>query len=247
MTKTNSGLVEYCKAQVGKPYWYGCFGQIADQNLLNMKRKQYGAYYGYSDFKGQFGKRVHDCIGLVKGYLWSDTPTSVPKYNSEQDLGATGMYNYGCSKKGNIGSFDYVPGRLLFKRSTTSDGMSHVGVYVGKNDSGEDMVIEAKGHLYGVVRSKMDSKWTNWGQCKYIIEDTQASTETPQKPSQSATGHYIVSVSDFLALRTGPGTQYEKKGELYNGALVSIIETQGNWVKVTGGLWCCKTYLRVPS
>lgn len=242
MTKTNSGLVEYCKAQLGKPYWYGCFGQTADQNLLNMKRKQYGAYYGYSDFNSQFGKRVHDCIGLIKGYLWSDTPTSTPKYNSAQDYGASGMYDYGCCKKGNIGSFDHVPGRLVFKKSSTGKGMSHVGVYIGNGE-----VIEAKGHLYGVVRSKLDSKWTHWGQCSFITEDTQASTETPQTPSQSATGHYIVSVSDYLSLRAGPGTQYEKKGELYNGALVSIIETQGSWVKVTGGLWCSKNYLKVPG
>ena len=29
MTKTNAGLVEYCRAQLGLPYWYGTFGQTA--------------------------------------------------------------------------------------------------------------------------------------------------------------------------------------------------------------------------
>lgn len=241
MTKTNSGLIEYCKAQLGLPYWYGTFGQTASASLYNQKKNQYPTYYTASDFKEQFGKRVHDCIGLIKGYLWSDTPTSAPKYNPVQDVGATGMYN-ACTKKGDISSFDKVPGRLVFKKSSKGSGMSHVGVYIGDNK-----IIEAKGHLYGVVTSTMNSTWTHWGQCPWISEDTQSTTETPQTPVQSATGYYKVSVSDFLALREGPGTNYTKKGELYNGALVSILETQGSWVKITGGLWCSKNYLKVTG
>ena len=41
MTKTNTGLVEYAKAQLGKPYWGGTFGQVASAGLLVQKRTQY--------------------------------------------------------------------------------------------------------------------------------------------------------------------------------------------------------------
>ena len=46
--KTNKGLVEYAKAQLGKPYWYGTFGQAATKSLYNQKRKQYLSNYLWS-------------------------------------------------------------------------------------------------------------------------------------------------------------------------------------------------------
>lgn len=33
MLKTAKGLVEYAKAQLGRPYWYGTFGQAASEEL----------------------------------------------------------------------------------------------------------------------------------------------------------------------------------------------------------------------
>ena len=38
MAKTNDGLVNYAKAQLGKPYWYGTFGNTASKSLLNSKK-----------------------------------------------------------------------------------------------------------------------------------------------------------------------------------------------------------------
>ena len=73
MGKTNTGLVEYAKAQLGKPYWYGTFGQISTTSLYNYKKKQYPDQYQWACPSSQLGVRVHDCIGLIKGYLWSNT------------------------------------------------------------------------------------------------------------------------------------------------------------------------------
>ena len=42
MSKTNTGLVEYAVAQLGKPYWYGTFGQTANSGLLAAKRLLHG-------------------------------------------------------------------------------------------------------------------------------------------------------------------------------------------------------------
>lgn len=172
MSKTNSGLIEYCKKQLNRPYWWGTFGQISSASLFTAKKRQYPSYYTASDFKSQFGKRVHDCIGLIKGYLWSDTPESVPKYNASQDKSASGMYK-ASTVKGKIGTFDYVPGRLVYKGKTI-DGINHVGVYIGSG-----WVIEAKGHAYGVVKTAFKpAEWTYWSQCPYITADTKASENT---------------------------------------------------------------------
>lgn len=172
MKKTNEGLVEYAKAQLTKPYWFGCFGQEASETLYYTKKKQYPDYYTASDFKSQYGKRVHDCIGLVKGYLWSKTPTSKPQYNPKQDVSANTMLTL-CKKKGKISSIPELPGVLVF-----FDG--HVGIYIGNGN-----VIEARGHAYGVVKTKLaDRPWVNWGQCPWIKYIKPKKTKTP-KPKKS--------------------------------------------------------------
>ena len=78
--KTGTSLAEYAIAQLGRPYWWGCFGQMADGALYAQKKKQYPGYYTAGDFASQYGQKVHDCVGLIKGYRWSDTPESAPKY-----------------------------------------------------------------------------------------------------------------------------------------------------------------------
>lgn len=156
MSKTNIGLVNYCKTQLGLPYWYGTYGQTSSRQLYTAKKKQYPAQYTWAYPKDQLGKRVHDCVGLIKGYLWSDTPTSKPKYNAKQDVSANGMYN-ACKIKGNIKSIPDEPGVLVFM-----DG--HVGVYIGNG-----YVIEARGHKYGVVKTKLAGRgWARWGKCPWI-------------------------------------------------------------------------------
>lgn len=158
--KTNKGLVEYAKAQLGKPYWYGTFGQNATAELYAAKNKQYPQYYkSWNDFPTQYGARVHDCVGLIKGYLWSETADSKPKYNSSQDVSANGMRN-ACKEKGSIGTMPDIPGVLVF-----SEG--HVGIYIGGG-----YVIEARGHEYGVVKTRLKSRpWRWWGKCPFIEYD----------------------------------------------------------------------------
>ena len=169
MAKTNTGLVAYAKAMLGKPYWYGTFGQIGSEALYKSKKNQYPSYYVRSNYtqgwEHQYGQRVHDCVGLIKGYLWSDTTTSTPKYNSAQDVSANGMLNK-CKEKGAIGTIPELPGVLVFYPG-------HVGVYEGNGN-----VIEAMGHSQGVVRTKLkDRPWKNWGKCPWI--DYSASEKKP--------------------------------------------------------------------
>jgi hypothetical protein len=182
-TKTNVGLVDYCKSQLGNPYWYGTFGNTATASLYSAKKKQYPGYYTAKDFRSQYGKRVHDCVGLIKGYLWSDTPISTPKYNSGQDVSANGMLGK-CLARGKIATIPELPGVLVFMKG-------HVGVYIGGG-----YVIEARGHAFGVVKTRLkDRPWTDWGKCPYISY-TQSSALTGENkayfPKSNYTGGSIV-------------------------------------------------------
>lgn len=165
MAKTNKGLVEYAKAQLGKPYWYGTFGQAASKELYEQKKNQYPNYYT-TPYNGTTAK-VHDCVGLVKGYLWCDDPQdSTADYNKAQDVSANGMRT-ACKTKGEMATMPDVSGLLVFYNN-------HVGVYIGGGE-----VIEARGRKYGVVKTKLaDRPWTSWGYCPYITYEVPEQTET---------------------------------------------------------------------
>ena len=178
--KTGQGLVEYAIAQLGKPYWWGTFGQVADGALYAQKKKQYPGYYTASDFSSQYGQKVRDCVGLIKGYLWCDTPDGSPKYNAAQDVAVQGLYGK-CSRKGNIGSIPETPGVCVFMRD-----MGHVGVYIGNGE-----VVEAMGHAYGVVKTKVAGRgWAYWGMPEWIEYGAE-------KPSQSAASTALPREEDF--------------------------------------------------
>ncbi len=157
--KTSNGLVQYAYAQMGKPYWYGTFGNTACYDLLQRKKAQYPAHYQdarMEQYKSEIGERVHDCVGLIKGYLWSDTPDSKPVYNSSQDVSANGML-LKCRERGRIYTLPEIPGLLVFMPG-------HVGIYVGGG-----RVIEARGFHYGVVETEVrDRPWESWGKCPWI-------------------------------------------------------------------------------
>ena len=155
--------MEYCRSQLGRPYWWGTFGQKASESLLRQKSTQYPKYYTSTDFVKQYGQKVHDCVGLIKGYLWCEHANSYPLYNANQDKDVNGM-KANCSERGTLETMPDIPGVLVFMPG-------HVGVYVGNGK-----VIEARGHAYGVVETNLIGRgWKEWGKLdwiEYVEENT---------------------------------------------------------------------------
>lgn len=247
--RTAQNLATFCLQVVGAPYWMGCFGQKADRSLYNYKKSQYSTYYPpkswtEASFTDDFGKRVTDCAGLIKWFLWSDNMTNKnPTYKSSEDWGSNTLYNK-CKEKGKISTIPSNKiGICVFK---LKNGVrTHVGVVV--DNSGK--VVEAKGHAYGTVTSKV-SDWDEWGKHPLIKYDAAPAPQpTPQpapEPAPEPTpvlGEYTVKVNTFLSLRTGPSTNDKELGRLFNGAKVTVIEAKDNWARVTGDLWCYMGYL----
>jgi len=187
MSKTAQGLVEYATAQLGKPYWWGTYGNIATAELLASKRKQYPSDYASygSEAGAQMGQKVHDCVGLIKGYLWCDTPDGKPKYNGAQDVAVSGLYA-SCTEKGGIATMPDEPGVCVFQGS-----LGHVGVYIGNG-----YVVEAMGHDYGVRKTSLNARgWAYWGKPKWIEYSASAVT-TPESKSTVGSS-YTLTLSEL--------------------------------------------------
>ena len=104
--------------------------------------------------------RVWDCNGLAEGIYQMFSGVSI-------NTRARNNYSEWCSPKGSgtIPAKYRVPGAAVFKKSTY---IHHVGYLVApvkaNNPSGDWYIIEAKGVMYGVVKTKLyDGGWNYWG------------------------------------------------------------------------------------
>lgn len=168
---TNIKLVEHSKMALKEKwgYVYGTFGTILNESLLQQKLKQYPKNVQiYEDFirKNWMNKRVTDCVGLIKSYLWWNG--GKVKYTPATDKSANGMYQL-AKEKGSVNTIPEIPGILVWKEG-------HIGVYIGNGQ-----VIESRGTKVGVIQSPLkgngSAKWTNWCKCPYI-EYVEAATDT---------------------------------------------------------------------
>ena len=197
MAKNNIGLVEYVKAQLGRPYWFGTFGQIGNSKLWAEKAKQYPRYYSNArkdkmKARGDEGKKVHDCAGLWKGYMMSTGPDMPAQYDKTYDLSADVLYSK-AEKKGPIDTMPDIPGIGLHKKG-------HFGVYIG---GGRE--IEARGFDYGVleddVRAAGFTEWFYIPFIEYVSQDQQ------QEPAVSDKKDLDTIVDEVIAGDWGNGQE----------------------------------------
>lgn len=143
---TGKGLVEFAKTKLGVNYVYGAKGEILTSAKLDRLYKQYGSTGFPSDYyqrsKKFIGTWCVDCSGLISWY-------------TGKVLGSSQLYSQAI-KKEKISTLDNAPiGAILWQSG-------HVGVYIGK-ENGKHYCIEAKGTLYGTVKSEVNKcKFTHW-------------------------------------------------------------------------------------
>lgn len=129
-------------------------------------------------------------------------------------------------KKGTIGSIPDVEGVLVFMKG-------HVGVYIGNGE-----VVEARGHAYGVVKTKLKNRgWTHWGYCPYITYKTNKKYQNGAKKFDSKYKNgktYRVNTKLGLNIRDGAGTSNKSLGVLANGTEVTWY---GYYTTVDGVAW----------
>lgn len=190
---SNEHFADWLEKMVGNPYWYGTTVANCTEDLLKRKTQQYPEHYT-ADRMARYKKDIAekkvcaDCIGLCKGYAWTNGGLNVleaigtgskitSKYgsNGAPDQSANGMFEY--AKKigmewGTIGTIPEIRGIAV-----RFDG--HVGYYVGKG-----YVVEERGFAYGCVKTKLkDRKWTHWYKLPFINYNAKPVEEAkPEEP-----------------------------------------------------------------
>lgn len=77
------------------------------------------------------------------------------------------------------------------------------------------------------------------------VDPTQTPEPTPAPSTDIKNG--VVNVRTSLNVRRGPGTGYSYVRSLYNGAKVTIYETQNGWYRIGNREWVIDDYIRVGS
>lgn len=187
----NKELAAYAKAQIGRPYWFGTFGQIATSKLLSTKAAQYPKQYSATRQKkaqtrGDIGQKVHDCIGLAKGASWSKGRPDMPAiYNAAEDLSADAAFNK-AEKKGPISTIPEIEGLGVYRKG-------HVGIYMTGG-----RVVQAKGFDYGVIESDLEG-FTDWFEYPFIEYSESGNNNANAEEDTPAGGTvYTVQKGDTL-------------------------------------------------
>lgn len=166
------GLVIFAKKARDEKWGYvwGTFGQVLTEALLKQKLIQFPSEVGkYEGFirTNWLGRRVSDCIGLIKSYIWFEDidndnildQNEKINYDALKDVNVGGMYDK-ATEKGPISTIPEIPGICVCKEG-------HIGIYIGNGQ-----VIEAHGTKYGVIQTPLRgagaTTWTNWLKCPFI-------------------------------------------------------------------------------
>lgn len=167
--------------------------------------------------------RVWDCNGLAEGYYKDQTGVSI-------NTRARNNYASWCDPKGKgvIPAAKRVPGAAVFKANRL--GIHHVGYLVApvvpSNPAGDWYIIEAKGVMYGVIRSRLsDGGWNRWGwMTKYV---DYAGAQAPAAPTKGQI------LANDVNIRTGPGVGYSVLSVVGKGDTLDLSgESSGNWTGV---------------
>lgn len=163
--KNNLDLAQWCRnaQKNGWGYVYGGYGQLCTIAYLD---QQAAAWPGANEAGGPMrtvgekwlGKRVTDCIGLIKSYAWYNPSNGSikPGANGFSDCSASSIWG-SVTESGEISSIPEVEGLGVWMPG-------HIGVYVGKGE-----VIEAMGTAYGVVKTKVAGRgWHKWLRIPHI-------------------------------------------------------------------------------
>ena len=164
---TGIGLAEFTKTKIGTPYVYGAKGSdgVFTSKKFNFLKANYPKVFTKAYINKVLAMKVvdkkvcTDCSGLISWY-------------TGKLLGSAQMYSKAYTRLPIKDLDKFAIGTVLWKSG-------HVGVYVGKNEKGQPLCVEAKGIDYGTVIGVITNpnRWT----CGLTFSDINYQIDTPIK------------------------------------------------------------------
>lgn len=142
--KNNIQLVKFVKTKIGTNYVYGMKGKVMTDFDFKLLITTYPNIIPESD-KHKINTICVDCSGLISWYTGKVISSSQFKNQAKKVNDISTIHN------APIGVAVWRPG--------------HIGVYIGNNE-----IIEARGHKYGVVKTNIKNRnFTHWFEIKDIV------------------------------------------------------------------------------
>ena len=224
-------------------YFWGAMGERVTESMVQEWIRRVGGpetSQGKTILKYKdkwMGKYAWDCSGI---YRWL-TKKHITPYQSG---GATTMFGKAMRSTGRIASMPDTRGIWVFRAKKLADGsysdtqMAHVGLYMG-----DGTVIHAKGTAYGVIREKLSAAtWTHWGAAARMIYEIEIDGGMHLPPTEEEGGKDMIfqakvkttATGGKLNVRSGPGSNNKKIGELKDGTVVNVIavDASGGWYEI---------------
>lgn len=170
------------------------------------------------------------------------------------------------SYKNNVNASDYVGAYPVLvkngkKESSEPKGIGGVRGRTALGVDNNNFYIAIIPDYSGVSLSALSNHFISAGATNAINLDGGGSTQYYSPLGNHYTGRYVrgfigvwlkqsadirtvkVGVGKSLRVRSGAGFGYKKVGNLYNGDIVTVLETKGLWCRISGG-WVYSFYLK---
>ena len=137
----------------------------------------------------------------------------------------------------------------ITRKNAIAYALSQVGYTEGSNNWNKYADELDKVDYFAGCGKKQNLPWCAVFICAVMYNAFKVAPDPEPEPTPTPTDnkYKVINIKTFLAIRSTPEAKSDdsnKVGELYNGAIVTVIETSGSWAKISGDLWVSTKYLQ---
>ena len=136
----------------------------------------------------------------------------------------------------------------ITRKNAIAYALSQVGYTEGSNNWNKYADELDKVDYFAGCGKKQNLPWCAVFICAIAYNSyqvTPAPEPTPE-PTPTEEKYKVTGIKTFLAIRSTPEVKSDdsnKVGELYNGAVVTVLETKGDWSRISASCWVYSKYL----
>lgn len=218
---------QWCLSKKGCGYVWGATGQKLTQSSLDAL---YNRHPNEVDkdlcWKLWANKVVYDCAGFVS--------EAMRQIGFSITAGATSAWNNkNWAEKGTIDTLPKDKVCCLYRRSTKdSSKMQHTGVYFG-----DGTFMDSRGTKSGVIGPNPLSSygWTHWAIPPQLVDGGAINTDPVEVIKVAYQAKVKASSGSTVNMRATASTSAAVITKIAIGQTVDVIETSGDWSKITWG------------